>query len=78
MLRGLELKAACQYTGRITPLPIRVAQLYGINLNATILSITRLNLGAPAGLIINGAVALKGGGLNAVYRHAAAGVFNFY
>ncbi|HEY7508099.1 MAG TPA: hypothetical protein VH677_03140 [Nitrososphaera sp.] len=56
----------------------RVAELYGINLNAAILDITGLNLGAPAGLTIDQAVALKGGGANALYRALAAGVFNYY
>jgi hypothetical protein len=56
----------------------RVAELYGINLNAAILDITGLDLGAPADLTIDQAIALNGGGINAVYRHAAAGVFNFY
>lgn len=56
----------------------RVAQLYGINLNAAILDITGLNLGAPANLTIDKAVAMKGGGNNALYRAAGAAVFNYY
>lgn len=56
----------------------RVAELYGINLNAAILDITGLNLGAPADLTVDQAIALGGGGVNALYRHAAAGVFNYY
>ena len=56
----------------------RVAELYGINLNAAILDITGLNLGAPADLTIDQAIAQGGGGLKALYRHAAAGVFNYY
>lgn len=56
----------------------RIAQLYGINLNAAILDITGLNLGAPASMTIDQAVALNGGGNNALYRAAAAGVFNYY
>lgn len=56
----------------------RIAQLYGINLNAAIRDITGLNLGAPASLTIDQAIALHGGGNNALYRAAAAGVFNYY
>lgn len=56
----------------------RVAELYGINLNAAILDITGLDLGAPADLTIDQAVQLNGGGLNAFYRHLGAAVFNIY
>lgn len=56
----------------------RVAQLYGINLNAAVLDITGLNLGAPASLTIDKAVSTGGGGTTAFYRHLAAGVFNYY
>jgi len=56
----------------------RVAELEGINLNTAILDITGLVLGAPDDLTIGEAVELKGGKLNALYRQAAAGVFNYY
>jgi hypothetical protein len=56
----------------------RVAQLYGINLNAAILDITGLNLGAPSTLTIDQAIKLTGGGNNALYRALGAAVFNTY
>ncbi len=56
----------------------RVAELEGINLNVAILDITGLVLGAPDDLTIGEAVELKGGKLNALYRQAAAGVFNYF
>lgn len=56
----------------------RIAELYGINLNAAILDITGLNLGAPSDLTIEQAINLNGGGNNALYRALAAGVFNYY
>jgi hypothetical protein len=45
-------------------------------LNDKVFDLTGKNLGAPADLTIGEALVLKGGGLNAVYRHAAAGVLN--
>lgn len=56
----------------------RVKQLYGINLNAAILDITGLNLGAPSTLTIDQAIKLTGGGNNALYRALGAAVFNTY
>ena len=56
----------------------RIAELYGINLNAAILDITGLNLGAPETLTIDQALVLKGGGNNGLYRALGAAVFNTY
>lgn len=47
-------------------------------MNAAVLQLTGLNLGAPAPLIIDQAVALQGGGTSALYRSIGAGVFNFF
>ena len=56
----------------------RLQELVGINLNAAILDITGLNLGAPADLTIDQAITLKGGGNNALYRALGAAVYNTY
>ena len=56
----------------------RLAELAGINLNAAILDITGLNLGAPSTLTIDQAITLKGGGNNALYRALGAAVYNTY
>jgi hypothetical protein len=48
------------------------------DLRDEVLAITGLDLGPDANIALSDAVALKGGGQNAVFRYAAAGVYNFY
>ena len=53
-------------------------ELDGLNLRDEVLTITGLDLGPDADITLSAAVALKGGGQNAVFRYAAAGVYNTY
>ncbi|HSB57647.1 MAG TPA: hypothetical protein VLD38_07555 [Nitrosopumilaceae archaeon] len=54
------------------------SSLDGLNLQDEVLAITGLDLGSAADMTLSKAVALKGGGQNAVFRYAAAGVYNTY
>lgn len=62
----------------------RIGELAGINIHAAVLDITGLNLDdypafdAYQTLTTDEAVQLKGGGLNAFYRHLGAAVYNIY
>ncbi|MGQ0794818.1 MAG: hypothetical protein ACT4N5_01365 [Nitrosopumilaceae archaeon] len=50
--------------------------LDSLDLQTEVLNITGLDLGPDANITLAEAVALKGGGQNAVFRYAAAGVYN--
>ena len=52
--------------------------LDGLNLRAEVLNLTGFDLGPDANISLAVAVALHGGGQNAVFRYAAAEVYNTY
>jgi len=52
--------------------------LDGLNLRDEVFDITGFDLGPDANITLAQAVALKGGGQNAVFRYAGAEVYNFY
>lgn len=62
----------------------RAQELIGINVNEAVLDITGIDLGdydafdGYEDLTTDQAVSLKGGGVNAFYRHVGAAVFNTY